>query len=125
MKPSDQNTPQGATTAPRTGEDAHTPTPWRTVDLRHQKNGQIRLIGESFSDGSYIANILAANTRATANARFIVRACNNHAALVELLREIADETACFEDGPKPFSGDSYLPERFRVKIRAALAAARQ
>lgn len=43
--------------------------------------------------------------------------------LLATLRAIADEAKCYDDGPRPYSGDSYLPERFLGMIRATLAKA--
>lgn len=45
--------------------------------------------------------------------------------LIHLLRDIADESSCFDDGPRPYSGDSYLPERLKERIRRALASTSQ
>jgi len=43
--------------------------------------------------------------------------------LLTTLRAVADEAKCYDDGPRPYSGDSYLPERLLEMIRATLAKA--
>ncbi|MBX6770858.1 MAG: hypothetical protein IRY83_03980 [Chloroflexi bacterium] len=50
------------------------PGPWTAVDLRSQKNGQIRI--DSYRDGYYehVANVLARSRHAEGNARLIAAA---------------------------------------------------
>jgi hypothetical protein len=58
-------------------QQKHTPGPWRVVDLRHQQRGQI-LIMNPLVD---VANVLARNPDAEANARLIAAAPDLRAAL--------------------------------------------
>ncbi len=48
--------------------EGYSAAPWKAVDLRHQKNGQIRIFGNRTS---YIANVLARVPEVKANARLI------------------------------------------------------
>lgn len=50
--------------------NGHTLGPWKAVDLRHQKNGQIRI----WTPESHIANVLAYNDNCEANASLITKA---------------------------------------------------
>lgn len=49
----------------------HTQGPFRIIDLRHQKNGQLRIISEAYplEGTNEIANVIARNVNAEANAR--------------------------------------------------------
>jgi hypothetical protein len=44
--------------------------PWRAVDVRHQKGGQIRIFGS----GALLANVLRSGPAPTADAEFIAQA---------------------------------------------------
>jgi hypothetical protein len=54
-----------------------------------------------------------------ANAALIAAAPEMLAAL----QAVADEVRCYPESPRSYSGDSYLPEKFREAICAAIAAA--
>jgi len=51
-----------------------TPGPWKVVDLRYQKNGQIRLFSESLGHHRLIANILATGENPAGDANLIAAA---------------------------------------------------
>jgi hypothetical protein len=55
-------------------EAKHTPGPWKAVDCRHQFNGQIRIWKDALPTEPMIANVLAKNPNAEANARLIAAA---------------------------------------------------
>lgn len=57
------------------------------------------------------------------NAALIARAVNNHADLLAALKAVADEVRLYDDSPRSWSGDSYLPDKFKDIIRAAIAKA--
>lgn len=82
-------------TAARTGQAAHTPTPWRVG-----KTSPLFVWG---ADDSKVAetvpeeNYGKARSHAAANAAFIVRACNSHDALIAALQLVvkhADFSQC-------------------------------
>jgi hypothetical protein len=52
---------------------------WRYVDLRHQKNGQIRIFNPA---DEHIANVLASDPNALNTASFIVEACNLYRSMI-------------------------------------------
>lgn len=126
------------TNAPRTGNDAHTPTPWRAVIHSRSIEGKapnqfsypIKPVGGSF----VIANVTLAYpetadnemrldyAQGEANAAFIVRAVNSHAALVEALERIV---AISENRPA-IRGRPVIRTMHQMEgvARIALAAAR-
>ena len=85
--------------AARTGNDAQTPTPWH-VEEQTNSVGQLLYFSVEHPDGPYrgtVCNVFPAEhiggiteSEARANAAFIVRACNSHAALVEALGRCLD-----------------------------------
>ena len=90
MKPSDKTTLQGDTNTARTGQAAHTPTPWI---IASQIAGEGIWIESEGDEPEEICKVSAETTgekEAKANAAFIVRACNSHAALVEALELVDD-----------------------------------
>lgn len=93
----------------------HTPAPWklspRVDDFSSRNPGMVM--------GDNRTASLVAMVYSPANARLIAAAPE----LLAALRMVADEVCCFEDGPRPYSGDSYLPEKFKDAIRAAIAKA--
>lgn len=88
----------------------HTPGPWYTNARPTDTQGLVY----AESTGENIAV-----TYDPKNARLIAAAPD----LLAALQAVAGETGCFETGPRPYSGDSYLPEKFKEAIRAALLSA--
>jgi hypothetical protein len=78
--------------------DAATPGPWEAVDLRHQKNGQIRIL--PLRGGWIIANVLAKGDNADADTEMIVAAVN---ALPEMLA-LAGTCGCYDGNPDNYEG---------------------
>ncbi len=68
----------------------------------------------------YICVTLGDSETCKANARLIAAAPE----LLDIMENIAMETKCYENGARPYSGDSYLPEHFRAGIRAIIAKAK-
>jgi hypothetical protein len=75
------------------------PGPWRAVDCRHQKNGQIRIWGA----GGRIANVLASNENAQTNARLITTAPDGYA----LAKRVIEYLTPYEPDPR-LDGDAEL-----------------
>jgi hypothetical protein len=74
-------------------EAKHTPTPWRVID-NEPGNGYgsmdiapLLIEGEFFAVAAIIGDVARIDPQA--NAAYIVRACNSHAALVEALKACA------------------------------------
>jgi hypothetical protein len=90
---------------------AHTRTPWHTGG---RDNNVI------YPESGYaIANAMTYHGHSddTANAAFIVRACNSHDTLVDALRWVVEHCDCEKRGHK------IVAEELRHVVRAALAAA--
>ena len=106
------------------GKAAHSPLPWR-VNGNH-----IEARPDPENSDTYWAEVAYLDTEwferiTEANAQFIVRACNSHAALVEALRKMMKLAADFEDAAK---GDCEMPELSEAdsihdQARAAIARA--
>lgn len=126
------------TQPPAAGEAAHTPTPWTKCEPNHEE-GHIKIIEDrDDEEPSIIAEVDIAGDgidlpTGEANAAFIVRACNSHAAHEALavkadeLERCANLLACAKDRSER--------NRLTVKLataqyeykqaRAALAAAKE
>jgi hypothetical protein len=89
-----------------------TPGPWKIVDKRHQKNGQILIMGGYFD----VANVLARNECADANARLIAAAPDLLAACEAALEWHDSVTNSISGGGIPRSG-------VVAKLRTAIASA--
>lgn len=94
----------------------HTATRW-VIDPENDR----KVICEA--DSSFVAdcNGLADESCDTANAAFIVRACNNHARLVEALEALIAE---YEPNLKAFATDAPRKAKWQAAL-AALAAAKE
>ena len=66
-----------------------TKAPWKLIDLRHQKNGQIRV--ESEVDYHHVCNVIARTPGAEANARLIAAAPDLLEALDRIANGLEDE----------------------------------
>lgn len=106
--------PTQSTTPRATGNDAHTPTPWKIV------NGTeiISLDELNVADAYPTEDRLPGRETGEADAAFIVSACNSHAALVEALEDAADYVNYLAD-----SGNKDA-EKSALRIEAAIALAR-
>lgn len=70
--------------------DAASNGPWRAVDLRHQRGGQIRIF-PAMGEGYILANVLAKGDRPEADAEFIAHAPTDVRALLAEIRELQAE----------------------------------
>lgn len=91
---------------PAAGQAAHTPTPWRVFkppfpdstnppcnEIR-QASGNWPITKVTFSKPTHKGGIIRYDlAECEANAAFIVRACNSHAALVDALKKIEQTPA--------------------------------
>jgi hypothetical protein len=67
----------------------HTPGPWKAVDLRHQKGGQVRIVSDNTDEiraGRYnhVANVLAGGDRPAEDAKLIASAPEQQAKIKAL-----------------------------------------
>jgi hypothetical protein len=99
----------------------HTPTPWHVSPLDSSRYMVCH------DDGFVIATVSPEGNRTLANAKFIVRAVNNHAGLLAALERLADECqlsrkyiVISED--EGFAAYNATAEAV-IKARAALASA--
>jgi hypothetical protein len=53
---------------------------WHAVDVRYQKNGQIRIFD---SQGNHVANVLSSQENCGKTAAYIVRACEVYRRYIE------------------------------------------
>jgi hypothetical protein len=92
--------------------DAATWGPWNAVDLRHQKNGQVRIFAERRGDFGHIANVLASNDRCATNAALIANAPSDLAFALDVIARQRSEVkrlramayaACGVCGGKPLA----------------------
>lgn len=98
----------------------HTPTPWKVIS---EHPGQYTILpakSAKFPDAWTIAYIRDFQKEDEANAAFIIRAVNNHTALVAALESLL--------GPLPDkwgyrAASNAMDDEKRTKARAALAAA--
>ncbi len=101
-------------------ENQHTPTPW------HVDNTGV-VVGSRAPNGStdLIADLhtSAMPSEARANAAFIVKACNNHQALVEALRRCREGLVCRVIPRLPIASCECWACETERQIKAALAAA--
>ncbi len=74
---------------------------------------------EFYRDGSVLSDLI--DIRFEELLAELRKSRAREAETVLLIKEIADETQVFENGPRTFSGDSYLPEPIKERIRALLA----
>ena len=109
------------------GKAAHTPTPWSVRAARNDEGYGLLICDEDQTILAGMDTWLGPTPEAEmeANAAFIVRACNSHAALVEALRKMMKLVADFEDAAK---GDCDMPElseadSIHEQARAAIARA--
>jgi hypothetical protein len=107
----------------KTTSSSHTPTPWFVayredgtpiIDAEYQPHGLVCELAKQYPQDDGVRSLDAEQ----ANAAFIVRACNSHAALVEALEEI-QRTA----DAHPMIRLAHYVENW-PKIRAALDAAK-
>jgi hypothetical protein len=80
----------------------HTPGPWKAVDLRHQKGGQVRIVSDNTDEiraGRYnhVANVLAGGDRPAEDAKLIASAPEQQAKI----KALADALEAFAaiEGP--------------------------
>lgn len=111
----------------------HTPTPWKyeyvdrnraVISAPKGANHVYCLFGEfvgppDFEKQTQLVTCTISHQEAEANAAFIVRAVNSHAALVEALEAAQDELSAIVDGNPNMVDDSTLD-----KISAALELAK-
>jgi len=93
----------------------HTPTPWNGNISQPRGMPCVESVG--LANGGHIT-ALCPGPDGTANAAFIVRAVNNHTALIEAIERLLN----YEDEAPP--ADSFGPEVY-AKARAALAKAKE
>lgn len=109
-----------------TTQPKHTPTPWKAIEHENKNafEGNIVITPNDMNDAVCTVWTCDTEEETQANAAFIVRACNSHAALVEALEdlfnccmaEIDEDGECINEG---FSSNSALG-----KAKAALTLAK-
>lgn len=121
------NPTQSPTNPHAAGKAAHTPTPWSVRASRNDEGYGLLICDEDQTILAGMDTWLGPTPEAEmeANAAFIVRACNSHAALVEALWKMMKLAADFEDAAK---GDWKMPElseadSIHEQARAAIARA--
>ena len=97
------------------GQAAHTPTPWATEGsfVIHPASGM------TVADCQLHRDTPEEKGEDNANAAFIVRACNSHAALVEALKAIREEATAYPEGGEDCF--KYSLSLIAEKARALLA----
>lgn len=112
------------TNSPRTGNDAHTPTPWHTDGRSIVAAPTSYLFPTGNKIGEVYWNSVQQNSP-EADAAFIVRAVNSHAALVAALEDILPRyEAAIRDTDNGFGQPLPSEVCALAQARSALAAAR-
>lgn len=113
-------------TTPKIDRTTHTPGPWH-ID-RMAAGPSFYVIDEAGED---IARVRGGDDRSHPNAEFIVRACNSHEELLEVVRMVANASMCGTKSEPPESwigwqwsgGGTEAAYRIKELARAALAKA--
>ena len=117
------NPTQSPTNPHAAGKAAHTPTPWSVRAARNDEGYGLLICDEDQTILARMDTWLGSTPEAEmeANAAFIVRACNSHAALVEALKAIREEATAYPEGGEDCF--KYSLSLIAEKARAAIARA--
>ena len=74
--------------------EQHTVTPWKVTTDYSNANDCLDIWTDESHGSVMIAEVRGHNREARANAQYIVKACNAHEELVEILRNMVNDTEC-------------------------------